>query len=38
MKQVVMFYVPLRYIPRQRPWVAPGLRGKVLQFHVKKSA
>jgi hypothetical protein len=38
MKQVIRFYVPLHYIPKQRGWVAPELRGKVLQFRTKRSA
>jgi hypothetical protein len=38
MKQVVTFYVPLRYVPKQRPWIAPQLRGKILQFRLKRSS
>jgi hypothetical protein len=38
MKHVIQFYVPMHYVPKQRRWVAPDLRGKVLQFRAKKSA
>ncbi len=38
MKQVITFYVPLWYVPKQQPWVAPTLRGKILLFRLKRLA